>query len=726
MKKNRSDEIYQCPEENGFAEFHAFPAERYSVSEEKEPPEEIVKIEEISSLTEKKEVKENKADKIPDPLKKTASKVIHSAPGIVTSAAVIVSATAIGVLPFNKEEKSYPYGQVIQENLQLEEDINAFSLKGEIRHWSSDYSYSIVFSQKKEEAFLCEPLEKKILPEEKSNSFTVSFPLCYGLDSYEYSIQCLDKSGNKNELYSFSKEYSIDQSYQATYAKRKPTESRFEFLENGSVQVEVETGFQTTDDSPFSYQIDAIDRDGNLYGTYSGKDLVASFTIEPARELYFLYHDIGSFYLGEKDYQKHLTDENSIIEIPTIDLSDDYEFSDDHFAISYKTDSIYAEENVRLELTFDNGRESFKKEYPPISEIGFILLDDFKGEIGNLTVNGFFEFQDDRLDPYTHRIPIQEKEYQMNYHFELKEIQADISSPGLDYIPIDFYFDAMIPSTYQIKMESLDSVVSEIFDINDFIHLESLPSGDGGSLNISVLDSDGNIFKEMNDVIIHTSEEINSLQIRPDSYTNVNPSDSVITYNVDGTINIYRNMEFSSSDPNLYYDSFLYESQNIDDATGKTDYIGGIHHRSRERVSKMENLKMKTYLTLYYLIYYYDGVYYTLSSEMPSGSIQPDDSSSIDVLGTYDIDTDRTAITIQNNRLAHFDNRVEIGSMTYAYDDFVSSDKDSYTLTIAGNHIQEAITIHFNPYLDNYDAIASLCDVRGEKYKAYTFQVTEQ
>ena len=50
----------------------------------------------------------------------------------------------------------------------------------------------------------------------------------------------------------------------------------------------------------------------------------------------------------------------------------------------------------------------------------------------------------------------------------------------------------------------------------------------------------------------------------------VNPEDSTVTYNDDGTINIYRNINFATNSSNIYYDAFIYSEENIDSVTGKS------------------------------------------------------------------------------------------------------------------------------------------------------------
>jgi len=94
---------------------------------------------------------------------------------------------------------------------------------------------------------------------------------------------------------------------------------------------------------------------------------------------------------------------------------------------------------------------------------------------------------------------------------------------------------------------------------------------------------------------------------RPESYTfnYKNPADVGITYNEDGTINVYIKTDFACEDENLYYQVTL----------------GDKVFQTRDPILAVENLPNETYPLIYEVCYDKNGIRYVLSSTAVSGSV---------------------------------------------------------------------------------------------------------
>lgn len=202
--------------------------------------------------------------------------------------------------------------------------------------------------------------------------------------------------------------------------------------------------------------------------------------------------------------------------------------------------------------------------------------------------------------------------------------------------------------------------------MTDTYTITGIPSGDGGTRNVTILNSNGNSFIQSDPIAILPRSEIDALYQPADNFSQVHHGNSLVTYNEDGSINLYRDRLFSSSDRNVYYGSFLFTGEDREDTTGKVTYLGGIHNRSRDRISARESLPKRDYIFLYYLLYQKDGIYYRMDKAQPSGSLNLLSGGNYEAHAEYNPDDDKTLIAITNNSAVYFENRSTIEEKTIA------------------------------------------------------------
>lgn len=707
MEKDYSNENFNSSEENVFQEFKFFKAEEYRSKETLNKVPEFSDIKEVyDEIDNKKTIKKKSLSSLNN-LKK--SFMSHTS-SIVTTSTIVIGSIALNVVPgvdiITNESKSI---SINENTLNYNNLPNKISINGFIDNYDSSFSYYADTYEYIDNELKYENKEIDIAINNEDNSFDFTFDILYGLTAYKYNIYYVNK-GKINYLYESDViDVFIDQAYHATYDKIKPNEAKINISDN-MYQVEINTNFETIYQDIYSYKLLIKDEQGNVYNEYQGTDKVIALEIPYIEKMYFEYIDIGAFKNDEHIYNDILLEDYSLINIPSFNLEDEFSFDGQHFILNYNFETVYDMSNVKLKLELDNTKHKIIKEIIDLKEKGSIVLDDFIGEINNLKVSGELTFKDNMLDPYEHMISIKPKQYQMDYRFDITKVTADLTKSGSDYIDTKLEFDYLLPYDYKL------SINNELFETNNVIDLtksyvySNITSGDGGTIDIKVLDSSGNIFKDHMSINVYNYDTVSPLYVAPNTSSNVNPYSSVITFNDDNTFNLYRDMNFTTSNENIYYDSLICSQYNYD--TGEV--IEGINHLTNEKYSIMEDIPYNDmYLFVYYRVLKYENVYYYLESEIPSGSIA---FNELNVSLTYDEASDISHIVISSNRVCEFKNEVIIGSDSYQFDEY---DTFKASLSIKGDVSGKEITYFFNEYLTNYDEYLLKMNLKGNKYKGY-------
>ena len=233
---------------------------------------------------------------------------------------------------------------------------------------------------------------------------------------------------------------------------------------------------------------------------------------------------------------------------------------------------------------------------------------------------------------------------------------------------------------------------------------------------------DGSEWKKVSDYTIHSLSEVKSTYVEPTLTNCVNPSDSVVTYNDDGTVNIYRNVGFSSSDPNIYLDTMLYETVYEDSTTGEIKYLNAVHSRTTGTYSVMEDLIAYDYCPLYFINYDKDGVTYQMYKEMPSGNLILLDRAPVRYEAGYDETNNSTKLIIFNDSDYNIENVIIIDGIYYYFNEYVEH-AGSYMALIEGNVLEKQMTLSMTLYDKHYESYSIDCNMKGNRYKTYTFNI---
>lgn len=720
MKGKIDCELYSPSEENKFEEFSFFPAEDYKIHELKNDSKENFKVDELFQGEEPTKQVEKKITNFD----KFKNKIIsHSSTIVSTTAVAIASASIIGIIPdIIGDNNKNPFGTVLTNSLIDNSSFYQISIEGDMEINSDIARYYALVKEfgkdEKQEEFYAELSFTGI-------HFVFNADVFYGIDSYSYTIIALNEKEEENVVYSSSlTPFTFDQSYQGTYQKLKPTETKITFTDNDFYQVEIDTGYQSLYPDIFQYEVSAITKGGNILDKYVGTDSIVTLEVPYGENLYLMYKDISYFAGEEIVSEQYMASGYSVVTIPNLNFDSEFGFNGQNFTLSYNFDTTYDFSSFSLYLCLDNGKGIKTKTIQNLEKFGTIILDEYNGEIGNLSLSGELEFQDDLLDSYKHKIPINDNHYDMTYKLEVTSLRADLTGPKTDYIPLSFEFDYLLPSDYSITIYNQDRTIDEKFALRDSYYLNKITSGDGGIITVAILAPDGSEFKKVSDYTIYSVDEIKSTYTTPTISNSVNPGDSVVTYNEDNTVNIYRNVGFSSTDPNIYLDTLIYETLYEDPSTGEIRYLNAVHSRTVGKYSIMENLTPFDYLFYYIINYDKDGVTYQMYKEEPppSGNLYLSNRQPIRYEVNYDETNDYTKLIIYNDLYYYIKNQIIIDNIYYYFTEYIEN-VNSYQAHIPGNISGKQMNLSMTLYDKFYDSYSIDCEMKGDRYKTYTFDI---
>lgn len=116
-------------------------------------------------------------------------------------------------------------------------------------------------------------------------------------------------------------------------------------------------------------------------------------------------------------------------------------------------------------------------------------------------------------------------------------------------------------------------------------------------------------------------------------------------------------------------------------------------------------------------------VTYRMEQTMPSGGIEFNEILS--AKGTYDSSTDKTEIVISSSMGAYIENKVIYQSQEYSQTDYEMMQGVNLTVTVDGNAIGNQLTCSYSQYSVNYDEIASIYSIKGNRFMDKTLTIEQ-
>ncbi|MGN0806815.1 MAG: hypothetical protein ACI4MC_07225, partial [Candidatus Coproplasma sp.] len=611
---------------------------------------------------------------------------------------------------------------------ELTSQPDEIRVSGKLNKLNESYTYYAYVVQYSEDGTqLCERQEVGLITDPDNMTYSLMGKAYYGVNMFKYVVYTHD--GDDNEVIVFEserKQFTASQDYGATYTKVEPTDATIEYGADG-VTITVNPEF-ASDYNNYYYKLVVTNSEGKMYGEYSGTGVavieIADYT--GLDEINFTYYDFGTFEDGEIEYGSHAT-EGVAFCVPEVSLDAEYGFDGQYFTLFYTCDMIYgyAEASLDIELRGSDGT-AYSKRIESVSEKGTVILDNIEGEIGDVTVTATLNFKDYQSDGATHSIIATQAEYALNYSFEVTSVKADLSGFSTEMMLVTLSFDYLLPDGYKIEISDEANSLSLSTDLTGQYSFSDLAMDTEANLTIQVTDGNGNAWGEPKTISISPSAA-NEEYVSP-TMSCPNPGDAVVTYNEDGTINVYRQMipdaygrDTVSDDERVYYDAHLYAGYYDADynfiETHSYEVIG------RGKYAVIENIAKENYNLTYYNMFDYNGVSYVMAGVMPSGTVETIYDCGVAAAIVAD---GQTTVNVSVSKYGKIANKIIVNGVEYEYDYYSDESQTNLTLTFDGEVDVSEVTIFFTSQGYNYDAYGASGEItmKGSKYGEYTITLT--
>lgn len=624
--------------------------------------------------------------------------------------------------PADWERAEAPLLAVDESEEQLTHEPDRIVVTGKLTAYNPDYEFCAFVNQY--DGFgnpLCLSEEASLSVDPGTMTYTVESSAYYGVATYAYILCAFADEHEAVPVYeSAAKTYTASQDFIGSYTKVLPQNATVTY-DTDHITVSVRPEFTTDLAGTYYYKLQIINSAGTVYGEYEGQGdaTIDIYDWAGLDTLCFAYYDCGSFPNREVEYDAYL-EEGVPFCVPSVSLSPDYGFNGQYFTLSYTCDMVYDYANASLDLSIEmdtgDGITTVVKQIDGIAASGVVILDNLTGAPGNVSVTATLSFKDNQSDGATHTLGTEASAYAMDYRFSVTGVSADISQ-GASAIPVVMKFDCQIPSNYSISIKDTVNGIDLLIEPMDEYYFAAVPMDTASTLTVQVVDKEGVPFGEASTYTISQSDASTNYTV-PYMFC-VNPGDAVVTYNDDGTINIYRKIDFSSDDSRIYYNAFVYNSSETD-AEGRTIFTGGYDCIGRDTYAVLENLPLQDYFFRYYVMFAYEGVDYIMNMDWPSGGVIISENP-----GTAKVSQSGGSTTVQitMSDYGKLDNKILCDGTEYTYTTYTGTGDTEPTLVINGEETISEVVIFFTDYDSYYNAYSTEIVLKGSRYRATTITV---
>lgn len=576
-------ELYEKKNEffSGVGEIKSFDFESFDHTPVENKIDEVKKKEKRARAESEKKKTRTRLQKILDNVSKTATKVASTVVGV---AAVGVGAV-VALSPLFSP--SVPEPSPISVSLvDLDVGGNFLSYEIDVSGLQKDTDYDILVSSN----------NKTIAYDEVINGTNKEFVV--GLNPNEkYTLSVVEKSSDESFVH-YEKEFTtndteiIKESFQATLEIPDINSVTVEWHDDKNT-ISLPATFSPATDENYRYRVSLTDQSGNVLSSYTGSD--GSISLDApldAKEVTVTYETLYDTGKHEVIYSTEKLSETLLLEAPKILLSDEKTLIDiGYYAIEYgittRLDEFEIYENFSVVIngvdhspifspSVINGKDAIFLEFSdPVDEFDLEATLTMRGAYGG--------------NPRTVTL----KKHYVN--------------------ELEFYDEVYYSKLYDtVEFELLHSKVGGYVLIKDLLlgteeqitsASHSYPFTGDHKYSYALYDKEGKMISE--------EKTVSFAPFSAPEYTfnYCNPGEVIYTLNEDGTLNFYFETNFSSSDPNAYYEITLSSS------------VKSYTFRSTEALLKVEDLPNDEY-GLNFKIFTTDasGTAYEFYNVTPSGT----------------------------------------------------------------------------------------------------------
>ena len=537
----------------------------------------------------------------------------------------------------------------------------------------------------------------------------------YGVQDYQYIIYMLDANDQEVVLFTSSSiMYTASQAYQASYTKVEPLDATITYFSD-HVEIEVAPTY-LCNSNIFEYRLEVLNSSYQVCGYYQGTEnaIITINNVEVLDEINFIYYDIGHFSNNDVIYKSYSYSSGKEFCLPTIQMGEALGFDGTNFTLDYSISIADTYVIESIDLVVNDGTTDYTKNILSPAKRGTIALDHVEGALGEVGITLQLKFKDNQNDKNSHSLSSQTTSYTMNYEFEVTKTIAD-SFSATNTLPIDLYFNYILPTTYSISIKDEANAVDITTGLAESYYLNTITPSSDINLVVQPLDESSNPVLQATTIHISSVEAKSIFKSTTYSLYAVNPGDALITYNDDGTINMYRKTNFSCEDTRVSLNAFIYETSSTG-SDGKTIYQNGHDSIESHGYSIIEDIPSKMYIFNYYIYLDYENVRYISFMEYPSGTAGPSES-----IGSYEVSTasGENTITVNLSSYGYLENRIVVNGVEYQFTTYTSMEDSTASLTLPEEEIT-SVKVYFTEYGSSYETVASEIPIKGNKFKEYT------
>ncbi len=586
------------------------------------------------------------------------------------------------------------------------EEINAssseVSISNSFIYLDKEKDFTVTVSQYNDDLMLINEANASSFSVDSSEKrYKIDFLTSYGLKKFKYSIYASDGNRDTTLVYEsalFS--YDEDQSYDASFKIIDPSEATISY-EDGFATILVDPSFESKHDNLY-YILQLVSGD-EVIDAYKGTS-VAKFRI-PAEKLsssiHFIYFEAGEFNGDEVPYQNDSTNEH-IFGYPYFEFGDDILFEDEKFGLPYSCQMPFDYSKSTLSFYLDDGKEIREfSDYPSEEPNSRFLLSDIEGELGEVSVTAELTFLDNQSPQAEHTLTLGKKQYDLSYQFSISNVVVDLLNCDGATFPTTIYLDRnMLPGDYQIRVTVNDSEVVEPTYFGDEVEVPNVPYDTSNSLKIEVLDSSSSIYKSVSyDILYSQAKEKYSAASNFETPT---PDDSLVTYNDDGTINLYRKIGYTSTCDGACFNASVVSSSLTYPCISDGDY------------AVLTNIPSANYHFVYYNCIKVEGVTFQYDLILDTSSSDAElMSKTTNAKATVILGDDGANIAVNLSDGNFVGNKVLVNGVSYEFDESPGLDSDTATVSIPDLKEVNSVRVYASPYYKNYEAYSKETKVEG-------------
>ena len=508
----------------------------------------------------------------------------------------------------------------------------------------------------------------------------------------------------------------IKHEFTATYNQVSKTDVIINYDQKDYYNLSFNTDFDNTNDSRLAYRIILTDLLTNEIYQYEGTNKLASINVPiSVTTLSITYESIGIYEDKVKVYNTTLLDDNLEISVIDVNIDDNLNLVEtDMYQLAMQIDTNFENEEiynaVKLIVTFDD--DSVKEIKTENVIVNDIMTIDILVPAYCASFNVAYTIDLLGANGHNQRFITGTKEFTLESSFELLNVYVDAN----DFMNTRFLFKYHLTNqntTLAVKDTATNNVTT-MYETESYIDVALDNSLEQNSYNYYLSSLDGSPLSTETNVVVNT-QPVSGVH----TFSYVNPSDAIVTFNDDNTMNIYLDTFFETEDPDIWY---LVRYTNF-----TTDKFYDVKYT--QSIASFENISFDNYGLTYFVYKTIDGIHYQINYVSVSGGIEiTHDAISYGELREDELGNLSVYVSFSEYRNVNVDSFklfIDGEEHILSFADFVLTD-GVYELNYAIDSLPNQILLEYEgSYNDKsiYEQISSSKELKGQQYRKMYYEI---